>query len=97
MKVLSASDTDADVPVVEVVLDVSVANVLVVVAVSDVAVSLLLHPNAIRETIAKRKIQLRLMSFHPSVRLAVQEKFQSALYSRRPSAAASFEYSSTVL
>jgi hypothetical protein len=59
MNVLSASDTDADVPVVDVVLDVSVADVLVLLAdVSDVVVSFFLQPNAINETIANRKIQL---------------------------------------
>src|SRR5260370_28240809 len=69
MNALSASDTDADVPVVDVVLDVSVADVLVVlakvsvVAVSDVVVSFFLHPKAIRETIASRKIQFLVIGF----------------------------------
>src|SRR6266550_1181681 len=68
MKSLSALLSDAaDVPVVEVVADVSVADVLVelrevsVVAVSDVVVSFFAHPTAITETIAKRKMQFRLI------------------------------------
>src|SRR2546423_1576665 len=67
MKSLSALLSDAaEVPVVDVVADVSVADVLVVLAeVSDVAVSFFLHPNAIKETIAKRKSKLRLISSTP--------------------------------
>src|SRR5437762_2435717 len=68
MKSLSAPLSDAaDVPVVDVVADVSVADVLVVLAdVSDVVVSFFLHPNAIKQTIAKRKSKLRLIGSPPS-------------------------------
>src|SRR5437868_1508995 len=73
MKSLSASLSDAaEVAVVDVVADVSVADVLVALAevsdvtVSDVAVSFFLHPNAIKETIAKRKSKLRLIGSTPS-------------------------------